>query len=101
MKGGPWTFDNYLMVLGQMQLGVPVPEIPLNHADFCVQVHHLPVRFMKEAVGKLLANFIGTFVEYDPSNNMSVWHSYMRLRVHIDVRLPLKQEWKVRIAGGN
>lgn len=101
MKGGPWTFDNHLLVLGRMQVGVPLEDIPLFHVEFWVQAHHLPVGFMNEAVGKLLANYIGSFVAYDPANNASVWREYMRLRVLIDVRKPLKKERKVRVEGGN
>lgn len=100
MKGGPWTFDNHLLVLGRMQLGVPLQQIPLFHTEFWVQAHNLPVGFMTEAVGRLLANYIGTFVDYDPANNACVWREYMRLRVLIDVRQPLKKERKVRLAGG-
>lgn len=100
LKGGPWTFDNHLLVLGRMQLGVPIPDIPLFHVEFWVQAHNLPEGFMSEAVGKLLGNYIGQFVEYDPSNNACVWREYMRLRVLIDIRQPLKKERKVRVAGG-
>jgi hypothetical protein len=42
-----------------------------------------------------LANYIGAFVEYDKNNKTSFWHQYMRIRVRIDVRLPLKKSTKV------
>jgi hypothetical protein len=51
---------------------------------------------MKERVGITLANYIGAFVEYDKNNNSSFWRQYMRLRVRIDVRLPLKKDAKVK-----
>lgn len=101
LKGGPWTFDNHLLVLGRMRVGVPLEDIPLFHIEFWVQAHHLPVGFMNEAVGKLLANYIGTFVEYDPANNACVWREYMRLGVLVDVRQPLKKERKVLVEGGD
>lgn len=100
VNGGLWTFDNHLLVLGRMQVGLELQNIPLNHADFWVQVHHLPVGFMTELVGKHLANFIGEFIDYDSTNNSGVWCNYIRLRVHIDIRQPLKKEHKVRVAGG-
>lgn len=34
VKGGPWSFDNYLLILGCMQVGVPIQNIPLNHVEF-------------------------------------------------------------------
>lgn len=44
--------------------------------------------------------YIGEFVEYDPNNNTSIWRNYMRLRVRVDVRLPLKKEKRVQRTGG-
>lgn len=99
MQGGPWTFDNHLLVLGHMTIGADIESIPLHHVEFWVQAHHLPVGFMTEAVGKHLGNFIGSFVDYDPANNSCVWRAYMRIRVLVDVRQPLKKERKVRVAG--
>lgn len=99
-KGGPWTFDNHLLVLGRMKVGVAIEDIPLHHVEFWVQAHHLPVGFMMEAVGKHLGNYIGTFVDYDPANNSCVWRAYMRICVLVDIRQPLKKERKVRVAGG-
>jgi hypothetical protein len=51
--------------------------------------------FMKEKVGTKLANYIGAFTEYDKNNNSSFWRQYMRIRVKVDVRLPLKKDAKV------
>jgi hypothetical protein len=61
-----------------------------------VQVHDLPMGFMREKVGIKLADYIGTFVEYDKNNNSSFWRQHMRIRVKVDVRKPLKKEFKVK-----
>jgi 14-3-3 protein epsilon len=96
LNGGPWTFDNNLLILEQIPLGVQIDQIPLSHATLWVQVHDLPTGLMKETVGQRLANYIGTFVEYDKNNNSSFWRQYMRIRVKIDVTQPLKKEAKVK-----
>lgn len=72
LKGGPWTFDNHILAIGLMQLGVELAAMPLFHVDFWVQVHHLPVGFMFELVGKHLGNYIGEFLDYDESSNDGV-----------------------------
>ncbi|MCH95184.1 hypothetical protein A2U01_0016158, partial [Trifolium medium] len=94
--GGPWTFDNNTLVVDRVQLGMQIEHIPLFHADFWVQIHNLPVGLMKEKVGISLANYIGSFVEYDKNNNTSFWRQYMRVRVKVDVRQPLKKDTKVK-----
>ncbi|PNY09838.1 hypothetical protein L195_g006396 [Trifolium pratense] len=95
LNGGPWVFDNNMLILEQVQLGMQIEHIPLFHVNMWVQVHNLPMGLMKEKVGIPLANYIGSFVEYDKNNNSSFWREYMRIRVKIDVRLPLKRNTKV------
>jgi hypothetical protein len=96
LNGGPWSFDNNMLILEQVQLGMQIEQIPLHHINMWVQVHNLPTGLMKEKFGIPLANYIGSFVEYDKNNNSSFWRQYMRLRVRIDVRLPLKKDTKVK-----
>ncbi|MCH93259.1 hypothetical protein A2U01_0014207, partial [Trifolium medium] len=96
LNGGPWTFDNNMLVLERVQLGMQIEHIPLFHVMLWVQVHNLPLGLMKERFGTQLANYIGEFVEYDKNNNTSFWRQYMRIRVRIDVRQPLKKDTKVK-----
>jgi hypothetical protein len=101
LKNGPWTFDNQLLIMERVQIGVQIENIPLFHADFWVQIHDLPTGLMKETVGTQLGNYIGVFMEYDKNNNSCFWRQYMRLRVKMDVRVPLKKVTKVKDRNGN
>jgi 14-3-3 protein epsilon len=101
LQGTPWSFDNRMLIVGRVQLGVQIENVPLYHVDFWVQVHNLPTGLMAEKVGRALANYIGSFVEYDKNNNSSFWRKYMRIRVRVDVRQPLKKDKKVKSAGGD
>jgi 14-3-3 protein epsilon len=100
LQGGPWSFNNQMLIVGRVQVGVQIENIPLNHVDFWVQVHNLPMGLMAEKVGRTLANYIGSFVEYDKNNRGSFWREYMRIRVRVDIRRPLKKESKVKNQGG-
>ncbi|GAU48556.1 hypothetical protein TSUD_405720 [Trifolium subterraneum] len=100
MKGGLWLFDNYTLVIDRMKVGVALHDIPLYHVNFWVQIHNVPVGMMLEKVGKRLANYIGEFVEYDKNNSTSFWRQYMRVKVRVDVRRPLKIEKKIMLNGG-
>lgn len=97
LKGGPWSFDGHLLILGMMQHGEIPQQVELYKVPFWVQVHNIPVGFMTVAVGQLLANFMGDFLEYDEKNFL---RSYMRVRVLIDVRKPLKRLKRVKKPGG-
>ncbi|KAI4350923.1 hypothetical protein L6164_005326 [Bauhinia variegata] len=69
-NGGPWSFDNHMLILEPVKPGDIVSEIPLFHVCFWVQIHDLPAGFITPIIGKHLGNFIGSFVEYDENNNM-------------------------------
>ncbi|CAJ2667227.1 unnamed protein product [Trifolium pratense] len=97
IKGGPWLFDNFTLVIERLKVGVALHDIPLYHVNFWVQIHNVHVGMMIEKVGKGLANYIGEFVEYDKNNNTSFWRQYMRVKVRVDVRRPLKIEKKISL----
>ena len=98
LDGGPWTFDNFHLVLHHYKPGDIPATIPLNHFAIWVQVHELPVGCMSERIGIQLGNAIGEFVSYDHVNNSGFWKSYMGIRVRLDVRLPLLRWKKIRKA---
>lgn len=65
LKQGPWSFDNHILILGVMQEGETLEQVPLFTVPYWVQVHNVPVGFMSETVGNHLGNFIGELLEYD------------------------------------
>ncbi|GAU32650.1 hypothetical protein TSUD_218990 [Trifolium subterraneum] len=101
LKGGPWTFDSFTLIIVRLKIGVALQDIPLFHVNFWVQIHDVPIGMMLKTVGKGLANYIGEFAEYDKNNNTSFWRKYMRVKVRMDVRSPLKIEKKIKLNGEN
>lgn len=55
--------------------------------------------FFSEVVGKVLGDFIGSFLLYDEKNRYLAERPYMRIRVRLDVRQPLKKGKKVKKSG--
>lgn len=51
----------------------------------------LPAGFFNERIGKMLANFVGTFIEYDKMNFVMIWSNFMGVRVCLDVLSPLNR----------
>ena len=95
LKGGPWSFDNVMLVLNVVAPGEDPVKVSLMYLNIWIQIHDLPMGFMMESVGKQLGNFFGTFLEYDPKNNTSIWRDCMRVRISIDTRKPLKRKKKI------
>ncbi|XP_074374683.1 uncharacterized protein LOC141715098 [Apium graveolens] len=70
-------------------------KVSLQEVDFWIQIHNLPIGYMTETVGKQLCNFFGTVVQNDAKNNSSIWCEFMRLRIRLDMRKPLKMKKKI------
>ncbi|GAU16656.1 hypothetical protein TSUD_326060 [Trifolium subterraneum] len=74
LKGGPWTFDSFTLIIHRVKIGVALQDIPIFHVNFWVQIHDVPLGMMLE--------------------------TYMRVKVRVDVRSPLKIEKKIKLNGG-
>ncbi|KAL8088288.1 hypothetical protein AgCh_038171 [Apium graveolens] len=70
-------------------------KVPLWHLSFWIQIYDLPSGFINESVGRQLGNFFGEFLQYDEKNDASIWREFMRLKIRIDVRKPLKRKKKI------
>ena len=95
IKGGPWTFNQHMLIMSRLKLGDNPSQIPLHSAGFQIQVYDLPCGCQTEKVGKEIGNFIGSYVEADANNFGGVWRNFMRIKVAIDVRKPLKRRMKI------
>ncbi|CAN1840638.1 Uncharacterized protein At4g02000 [Linum perenne] len=100
MEVGPWSFDQNLLILRELKPGEKPKEVELYAVDFWVRVYRLPAGFFSKTVGVALGNFIGTFMEYDEKNSYSFDDPYMRIRVTVDIRKPLRREKRLRKANG-
>lgn len=54
-----------------------------------------PIRIYDRGSGQAARGFFWEFLEYDHKNNTSIWREYMRIRVKLDVRRPMKRTKKI------
>jgi hypothetical protein len=101
LKQGPWSFDNHTLVLNVLPNDTEPHEVPLVKVPFWIQIHNLPSGYMSQKVGTTVGNYIGEFLEYDEKNESLPWRKYMRIRVLVDVRLPLKRYKKIKKLDGD
>ncbi|KAG4957407.1 hypothetical protein JHK85_043787 [Glycine max] len=46
LRGGPWSFDKQLFILGVIKGGENPPNVPLFNVPYWIQIHGLPFGFM-------------------------------------------------------
>ncbi|MFQ6627573.1 hypothetical protein Gotur_006201 [Gossypium turneri] len=97
VAGIPWFFNNHLIILQRVPIGVNPVVMELNHTEFWIQVHDLPPGLMSVSMAKQLGDFCGKFLEYDTSIPSLGIQNYLRIRVCLNVAAPLKRKKKVLI----
>ncbi|XP_062112483.1 uncharacterized protein LOC133823643 [Humulus lupulus] len=95
MAGSPWTFNRTPLILERLSLGGNPRTVELNMLEIWVQVYDLKPGFMSDRVLKACGAYMGQFVESCPKNYTGIWREYLRVRVRINVELPLKRRMKV------
>ncbi|XP_016675311.2 uncharacterized protein At4g02000-like [Gossypium hirsutum] len=97
VNGSPWTFNSYLLIIHKLKNDEDPKLVPLIYSAFWVQVHDLPLGFFSKAIAKQLDNFVGRFLELDSKQLNKGLMSYLRVRVEIDVKKPLKRKKKIML----
>lgn len=99
IKGSPSTFNNHLLILHKLQRGEDPLKVSLIYSPLWVQLYNVPIGFVSENLAIQLGNFIGEFMEYDGSSLGRDSRNFMRIRVKIDVRRPLKKKKQIMCYG--
>ena len=100
IKEGPWTFDRQFLITKILLLDMNPATTQLVHADFWVQIFDLPCGLMAERVVRGVGNYIGIFIEAGPKRLDGEWKVYIRIRVSLNLKKPLKQRMKIKKPGG-
>ncbi|GLT45096.1 hypothetical protein SLA2020_189540 [Shorea laevis] len=94
---GPWRFDNHVMVLQEAQGGRQVVKEELCIVPFWIQIHNLPPDRLTMDAGKSIGSAMGRLLEVDVGEG-SIWETkYIRVRVGIDARRPLRRGMKLAL----
>ncbi|MBA0548826.1 hypothetical protein Golob_019898 [Gossypium lobatum] len=97
VDGIPWFFNNHLLILQKVPVGINPAVLELNNTEFWIQVHELPPGLMNASMAKQFGDFYGKFIEYDTSIPTLGLQKYLRIRVCLDVTAPLKRKKKVLV----
>ncbi|KAH9786028.1 reverse transcriptase domain-containing protein [Citrus sinensis] len=101
IDSGPWTFDQHILIVQRLGAEDQPQHVPLFHTSFWTQIYNLLIGFQSEKILQSIGNYTGKFVESNENNLKGIWRNYMRIRVAIDVRQPLKRRMRLKKAGGD
>ncbi|KAG8377228.1 hypothetical protein BUALT_Bualt08G0006500 [Buddleja alternifolia] len=91
MGGGPWCFDNDLLVLKLLHENDDPLSVPLLWVEFYVLARGLPLSKMNEDMASFIGNSLGSYRSVDLARNGVSGGSTLRIRVALDVNKPLRR----------
>lgn len=100
LDDGPWTFNQQVLLLKKLDVDEQLKDVKLSEVFIWLQIYDLPIGFNSEYILKSIGNYVGKFVESDQKNFQGLWRNYLRVKVALDVRRPLKSQMKIKKAGG-
>ncbi|GLT49039.1 hypothetical protein SLA2020_226240 [Shorea laevis] len=98
---GPWRFVNHVMVLKEVQGGKQVSKDDLYEVPFWIQIHGLPPDRLNAETGKRIGENLGRLLEVDDGGGHAWGVEYIRVRVYIDARKPLRRGMKLSLREGS
>ena len=93
----PWSFDKYLVILHKLVRGEAVKDIMFDRSLFWIQIHGLPTMCQMKEVGMSISATLGEVVKVDANEKGFCLGNCLRIRVILDVSLPLCRGRKVRL----
>ncbi|GLT94948.1 hypothetical protein SLE2022_126580 [Rubroshorea leprosula] len=100
LTNGPWYFVNHVMVLQATEPGRQVRRDDLFEVAFWIQIYGLPPDRMTVDTGRKIGAGLGRLLEVDAGDGNMWATEYIRVRVAIDTRKPLRRLMKLTLKEG-
>ena len=90
-KGGPWSFDNQLLMLQRWKKGMTMGNIIMETASLWVQIWGAPFDMLSPWVAKEVRGRLGVVEEVELKKRKDDINFFMRVRVALTISKPLKR----------
>lgn len=100
LHGGPWHFNNSLMVLVEPTGVGNIKQQAFTHTSFWVQIHNAPIMCMDKDIMQEIGGKIGKVEEVETDEIGGCIGSFARIRIRIDITQPLKKRLLPRLEDG-
>ncbi|KAK9986874.1 hypothetical protein SO802_031825 [Lithocarpus litseifolius] len=91
ITGGPWTFDNQLLMLQHWQKRMNVGNIKWTHASLWVQIWGAPFDMVSPQVAQEVGSRLGIVEDVGRRRKQDDQNFFMRFRVALPIEKPLRR----------
>lgn len=100
-RGEPWSFDRHVLITCRLGPNEQPSTCLIFDLSMWLQIYDLPASFHSEKVCFAVGNYVGKYMESDVRNFNGYWKEFVRVRVLVDIRMPLKDHMKIKNSGGD
>ncbi|XP_058746072.1 uncharacterized protein LOC131618942 [Vicia villosa] len=100
LRNGPWSFDRNLLILTRVSGEEQPSALNMHFGVFWVRIYELPLMLRTEAMARKLGGILGSLEEVD-QNDAHRNGRFLRIKVSIDLKQPLKRGTVVRFKEKN
>lgn len=97
MEDGPWMAGHSLMVVVPYDRKRALEAMEFNHILIWIRVSRLPMGMMNKEVAEIIGEEFGGFLDVDAEENGTAAGRYVRIKVRIDIRQPLRRGMMLEI----
>ena len=101
LKGGPWSFDNQLLLLKRWHKGMTASDVKLDHASLWVEIWGAPFDMVSPQVVVAVGSRLGMVEDVERRRGQDIPNYFMRVRVALSVSKPLRRGGFIEDSDGN
>jgi hypothetical protein len=92
LKGGPWLYQDYPLLLAEYDGKSSLADFPVNSMAVWVRVMDIPPGMMTEKWARKMGDQLGTYKDIAKESKNQVWDKFYCVRIVVDVNHPI-QRW--------
>ncbi|XP_060958534.1 uncharacterized protein LOC133030196 [Cannabis sativa] len=96
LEGQPWHFAQSVTIFAAPESSFPITPDTLHYVPFWVQVYGIPFMCKSFDLARFIASEVGDLIEVDKDTVKEGTGPYLRLRILLDVNLPIRRGMNIR-----
>uniref|UniRef100_A0A7N2LS13 DUF4283 domain-containing protein n=1 Tax=Quercus lobata TaxID=97700 RepID=A0A7N2LS13_QUELO len=91
LRGGPWPFDNQVLMVRRWQAGMTAKDVKFNVVGLWVQIWGVPFDMVCPQVAREVGSRLGMVEEVEQRRRNDMQNLFMRVKVAIPISKPIRR----------